>query len=131
MFTWWRRWRRRTARDVMVPVKQVVYLDLTRPLAHNLSIARQRPFAWYPVCEGSQDHTVGAVRREALLRLPTDAGTLGEILDDILFVPDVRPASEVLQNLDQGPWEMAVVIDEYGSVDGIVTRNDLLGRRRT
>jgi putative hemolysin len=89
---------------------------------------RENPFSRLLVCDGDLDHVTGFVKAKDLLNLmledkPFD---LGGILKQPLFVPETKNALEVLELFTDSLSHLAVVVDEFGLTQGIVTTNDLL-----
>jgi putative hemolysin len=81
------------------------------------------------VCDGDVDHVKGVVRATDLLAQCLSGGPLdvGALLRDPHFVPANMPVLQLLQRFRQSEVHMAVALDEYGSVQGVVTLNDILG----
>lgn len=82
----------------------------------------------YPVCEGSPDHIVGILNAKDYFRLDekTRDAVMSEAVRPAYFVPATIKADILLRNMRQSRNTMAVVLDEYGGVVGIVTLNDLI-----
>jgi len=82
----------------------------------------------YPVCEGSPDHIVGILNAKDYFRLDekTRDAVMSEAVRPAYFVPATIKADILLRNMRQSRNSMAVVLDEYGGVVGIVTLNDLI-----
>lgn len=80
-----------------------------------------------PVYEGRLDKVVGVLRLKSLLGLPDDStATVRQLMKPPLFVPESKPAGEVLREMQRARIGLAVVVDEFGSVAGLVTMGDLL-----
>jgi CBS domain containing-hemolysin-like protein len=89
---------------------------------------RQHPYSRYLVCRGDLDEIEGVVEGRALLVQALDGGPLdlGAALREPLVVHEGMNALQVLEQLRKHPIPMAVVMDEYGGVEGIVTAADIL-----
>jgi len=116
----------RTARQIMVPRADVVYLSTIRPMAENLDIARRAGHTRFPLCEGDLDHVVGLVHIKDLFRAPEPPATLTEVRRAISFVPETLPADRMLRRMRAEHVHMAAVLDEYGGVNGIVTLENVI-----
>ncbi len=88
------------------------------------------PYSRIPVYQGDVDHIKGIMYTKDLLQVPdTEAGTktVGELMKtDVHFVPETRLGSELLREMQQQNIRLAIVIDEYGGVAGLVTIEDLV-----
>lgn len=118
----------RTVRAIMTPRPDVLWLDPDdRPEAIATEI-RDGGYSRFPVCRGDVDEVLGIVSTKALL----DQALRGRPMDlraamvDALIVHDGTPVLRLLELFKQATVHMAVVVDEYGSVEGIVTLTDIL-----
>ncbi|MBS3895664.1 hemolysin family protein [Silanimonas sp.] len=118
----------RSAESLMTPRTRIAWLDAAAPLAENLATLRESPFARYPVCRGGDHEVLGVleVKRLAGSLGCRDAPALFEQLAPPLFVSASTQAMRLLEILREEQQAMALVVDEYGEVIGIVTTNDLL-----
>ena len=119
--------------SLMVPLGEVVHLDLEDGLQDILKTVRDAGHARYPVIRGDWSHVAGILHTKALVHhLTTDSPStddrrpLESLLEDPLFVPESGSALHVLRQLQESASKMALVVDEYGTVLGIVTLQDLL-----
>jgi CBS domain containing-hemolysin-like protein len=116
----------RTARQIMVPRADVIYLSTTQSMAENLEVARRAGHTRFPLCEGDLDHVVGLVHIKDLFRAPEPPPTLTEVRRAISFVPETLPADRMLRRMRAERVHMAAVLDEYGGVNGIVTLENVI-----
>ncbi len=116
--------------DVMVPRPEVVALSVDLPTQEALAAVIDSPFTRYPVYRGSLDDVLGVLHVRDLFSALYDRG-----IDSVVIEELVRPAHVVPETKDLGPLlaefrrlnqHMALVVDEYGAVEGIVTLEDLL-----
>jgi magnesium and cobalt exporter, CNNM family len=121
------------AREVMVPRPDVVSLPADMPLRELFSVIASGEHTRYPVHEeGSPDRIVGAVHAKDVMRAVEEAGglraraTAEEVMREVLTVPENRRVDDVLQDLKGHRLHMAIVIDEWGSFEGIVTMEDIV-----
>jgi putative hemolysin len=115
-------------RAVMVPRPRILALDLATPPAEVLAWVVVHGRTRYPVVRGSLDRTVGVVVIKDLLRCAAE-GTpprLEALLHPPLFVPEGARVIDVLREFQRQHRNLALVVDEYGRVAGLVTVEDLL-----
>jgi CBS domain containing-hemolysin-like protein len=120
-----------TAGDVMVPRTQVTAYDVTTPLDQVLALINESGHSRYPVYSGSIDNVVGLLYAKDLLKHSASGDLAGRTLEGLLrtpiaFVPDSQSGSSVLKDMRAGRHHMAIVIDEFGGMSGVLTLEDLL-----
>ncbi len=117
-------------REVMTPRPKIVAVPVETTVEQLTEILKGRPFSRIPVYEGDIDHIKGVVHAHDILQIPdADAHTktVSELMKgDLYFVPETKRGSELLRELQRENLRMAVVIDEYGGVAGVVTIEDLV-----
>jgi len=118
--------RRRRARQVMLHRTRIVFLSTRRTLEENLKIARETGHSRFPLCDGNIDAIVGMVHLKDLIWLMRDGGDLNAIKRDILFVPESMPLERLLNTFLTRRIHMAILVDEYGTVVGMVTLENIL-----
>lgn len=116
----------RTVGEVLIPRVDMVYLDVNDPLDAILSRAQSFPFSRYPLCDGGPDDILGIVHVKDLFRLSRTGGDVRSIVRAVPTVPESKPLAELLREFQRLRVHMAVVVDEYGGVEGIVTLEDVL-----
>ena len=120
----------KVVREVMTPRPNIVAVPASTTVEELTRILSEHPYSRLPVFQKDIDHVVGIVFVRDLLQVPdTDARhrTVQELMkSDVYFVPETKRASELLQEMQKDNIRMAVVIDEYGSVAGVVTTEDLV-----
>ncbi len=118
------------AADVMVPRPEVVALSIDLPPEEALKAVMDSPFTRYPVYRGSLDEIVGILHVRDLFSALMDRGIaeveIEELLRDAYFVPETKDLASLLAEFRSKNLHMAVVLDEYGAMEGIVTLEDLL-----
>ncbi|RED51241.1 HlyC/CorC family transporter [Aestuariispira insulae] len=118
--------------DVMTHRSEVVTLDLSLPTEENINKVLSSPFTRIPLTEGDQDNIVGILHAKPLLRaIREQEGNAADIDLKALssppwFVPDSTTLLDQLQAFRERREHFAVVVDEYGSLMGIVTLEDIL-----
>jgi len=115
-------------REVMVPRTRVVAFDLNLPKEEILNGVLDNMYSRYPVYLGSIEETVGFIHGKDLLgRMVREPDfDIRSIVRPPFFVPEGKKVSELLKEMQKTRVHMAFVVDEYGSISGIVTTEDLL-----
>ena len=115
------------ARQVMVARRDVVFLDVGWSLEKCLEIFRETRHTRFPVCLGSLDEVVGLVHVKDLLGLAgDDEGILRSISRPIRYIPETLPISRLLREMQSTHQQMALVDDEFGSVVGVITMENVV-----
>jgi CBS domain containing-hemolysin-like protein len=116
--------------DVMVPRPDVVALSIDLPPEDALAAVIDSPFTRYPVYRGSLDDIVGILHVRDLFSELHDRGIAAVDLEDIVrpahIVPETKDLAALLAEFRRANQHMAIVVDEYGGMEGIVTLEDLL-----
>ena len=116
-------------RAIMTPRTDLVWIDRTdyaRGDRRDAEIAH--PHSRFMVCDGAVDNVVGVVRAKDMLDRILDGGELSvaAALRQPIVVPDTMTALDALERLKSDPLGLALVMDEYGSFEGVVTAADVL-----
>jgi putative hemolysin len=113
---------------IMTPYTDLIWLDVEDPLADNWRRIVESDHSYYPVCEGTLDHVRGiaAVKHIWANTLDGVDDPLLAALQEPLYVPENTPALRLLETFREAGNKRALVIDEFGSLAGIVTLNDLM-----
>jgi putative hemolysin len=118
------------ASDVMVPRPEVVALSVDLPPEAALAAVIDSPYTRYPVYRGSLDEVVGILHVRDLFSAMNDVGIAGVRIEDLVrpahMVPETKDLAALLAEFRRTNQHMAIVIDEYGAMEGIVTLEDLL-----
>jgi putative hemolysin len=118
------------AKDVMVPRPEVVALSIDLPPEQCLEAVMDSPYTRYPVYRESLDNVVGILHVRDLFRALRDQGMHEVKVEDIIrpahIVPETKDLAALLAEFRRANQHMAVVVDEYGDMEGIVTLEDLL-----
>ena len=119
------RFHHAVAREVMIPRTVVVTVSVDWDLHVLKSFIAATPHSRFPVVEDSPDDIVGVLHAKNLMDLDSDASWRSVVVPP-LFVPEGRLLSDLLQDFRQTGQHLAVVLDEYGGLSGIVTLEDAL-----
>ena len=114
--------------EILTHRTDVVMLDMEDSMEEWKSTIFETRYTLYPICDGSVDKVVGILRAKDYFRLEnkTREAVMKEAVETAYFVPDTIKADALFRNMKRGKNTMAVVLDEYGGVTGIVTINDLV-----
>ena len=118
------------ASDVMVPRPEVVGLSVEMPPEEALAAILDSPYTRYPVFRDSLDEIIGVLHVRDLFSALHDRGIgeveIAELLRPAYIVPETKDLAALLAEFRKTNQHMAVVVDEYGATQGIVTLEDLL-----
>jgi len=115
------------AKDVMIPRINMDMIDADSTYEEVMEIFRQNMFTRFPVYEESVDNVIGILNmKDTLLRHPEEPFDLRKHLREAFFTYEYKKTSELFVEMRQKLTSMAVVLDEYGAVVGLVTMEDLL-----
>ena len=117
----------RTAESLMTPRTDIVWLDAAGSLADNLAVMQETPFARYPVYRGGDSDVAGTLEVKTLLdELGKAAPELFRDIRPPLFVSESTHALKLVEILREEQQSMALVVDEYGDIQGLVTISDVM-----
>lgn len=133
----------RDVESVMTPRTRVAWLDADAELAQTLAILGSTPYSRYPVYRGDENEILGILEVKTLIEDIAASGTRREVnrsggdglagvdlfqrLSKPFFVPATSRALNLFEDFREAETGLALVVDEYGDIEGIVTVNDLLG----
>ncbi len=118
----------RTVESIMTPRTRIVWLDANASFQDNLAEMRETPYSRYPVYRGSDAEVLGLLEVKSLLdRLQEREPDLFVTLRAALFVSESTHALKLLEIFREEQQSLALVVDEYGEITGMVTVNDLMG----
>lgn len=116
--------------EVMTHRTEIIGIEHGASLAELLQLQKEERFSRLPVYEGSLDNIVGIVYVKDiipdLLQTGEVAKTVNDLMRPVLYVPETMRCSVLLHQFKESRQRMAVVVDEYGGTEGIVTMEDLL-----
>lgn len=117
----------RTVDSVMTPRMRIAWLDMAATREENVAVLRQTPYSRYPVYRGDESEVVGVVEVKRLLQAFAEGRPqLFTRLAKPLYVPATARALDLLEEFRDAETPLALVVDEYGDIEGLVTVNDLL-----
>jgi putative hemolysin len=120
----------KTVREAMKPRPEIVAVPTNTSVEQFVELLRMKPFSRVPVFEGTIHNIKGIVYAQDVLQVPdTEAHTRTVdtlMRKDVYFVPESKLGSELLREMRKNNIRMAIVVDEYGGVAGLVTIEDLV-----
>ncbi|BEG57633.1 Co2 resistance protein CorC [Helicobacter sp. NHP21005] len=110
-----------SAKEIMTPRNDMVCLDTKQTHEQHLQTILKHPFTRYPCCEGHKDNILGVVHIKDILSAPIlerKEPDLKHLLQEVLIVPESASISQILIKMNQQQRRMALVVDEYGGLQG-------------
>ena len=115
------------ARDILVPRAQIDWIDINRSLSEIIKSVIQAAHSRFPVYEGSKDNVIGILLAKDLLRHATEKDfQVRDWLRPAVFIPESKRLSVLLRDFKDNRNHLAIVVDEYSGVAGIITIEDVL-----
>ncbi|NOY05643.1 MAG: HlyC/CorC family transporter [Chlorobi bacterium] len=118
----------KVAHEVMIPRTEIVAIDLSMPPDDVLKVVTESRYTRLPVYEGAIDNIKGIIYSKDVINLILHKNLI--ILHDILrpayFVPESKPIAELLREFQRKKVHLAIVVDEFGGTEGIITMEDIL-----
>jgi putative hemolysin len=127
-----------SAREIMVPRSQIVSVAIDAPVDHVLRVMREHQYSRLPVYEGGPEHIIGYVHYKDLMRVweerriaqekkrPLRPFRLQWVLRKPLVVPETKSLTDLIDEFRGTHIHMAMVVDEFGTIAGLVTLEDVL-----
>ncbi|HWV62427.1 MAG TPA: transporter associated domain-containing protein [Oxalicibacterium sp.] len=116
-----------TARDIMVPRSRMDVIDITQPIAEWLPMVLETAHSRFPAVEGERDKVVGILMAKDLLRYYAEESfDVRAKLRKAVFIPESKRLNVLLAEFRSKHNHMAIVVDEYGGVAGLITIEDVL-----
>ena len=115
------------ARDILVPRAQIDWIDINLPLDDLIKAVIEAAHSRFPVFEGSRDNVIGILLAKDLLRHVTEKDfQVRDWLRPAVFIPESKRLSVLLRDFKDNRNHLAVVVDEYSGIAGIITIEDVL-----
>ena len=121
----------RQVHEVMVPRTEVDFMDASLTVGKAIALAIEKAHSRYPVVRGSSDEVIGFIHVRDLLdsSLATSNAKIQELARNIMYLPGTKGILPALTEMRKQRQHLAIVLDEYGGTDGIVTLEDLVETR--
>ena len=114
------------AEDVLTPISQTELLDLETPFDAVLSTVKETGFSRFPVYDEGIDDIIGVLHIRSLLFASRDNFHLRDYLNKPFVISENKKLDELFKEFNQHKTHFAIVVDEHGSVRGIITMEDIL-----
>lgn len=117
------------AREIMIPRIDILALEANTTLDEAVSVLNQSGHSRLPVFEETIDNVIGLLYAKDLLRVPAEGQSLSSLrslLRPAYFVPEAKKVDELLREMQSRSVHMALVVDEYGGIAGLVTLEDIV-----
>ncbi len=118
----------KTVREVMIPRGDIVALNVDEPPRKILRRVSEEGYSRLPVFRGSIDNILGIIYAKDLLNMAEEGAAI--VLQDMLrspyYVPETKKISDLLREMQKNKVHLAVVVDEFGGTEGIITLEDVL-----
>lgn len=118
----------RQLRSLMIPRADIVYLDIQLSTQSNLDLVLASDHTRFPVCRGGLENVLGIIHAKQMLAAIAK-GAVPDFsinLQTCLYVPETLTGAELLEQFRDNHMQMALVVNEYGSIEGLVTLHDVL-----
>lgn len=116
-----------SARDIMVTRAQMDVVDISKPIAEWMPMVLETAHSRFPAVEGERDNVIGILMAKDLLRYYAEESfDVRQMLRDAVFIPESKRLNVLLSEFRAKHNHMAVVVDEYGGVAGLITIEDVL-----
>ncbi|AUJ25028.1 hemolysin family protein [Virgibacillus dokdonensis] len=114
--------------DILTPRTQLTWIDIESSFEENMEIISQSEFSRFPVGKGSLDHFLGIIHtKKVFSKLQSgEAFSIDDCIEKALILPEHVKVFKALETLKESGYHQAVVVDEYGGVEGFVTLNDIM-----
>ncbi len=116
-------------KEIMIPRIDMVCVDSIKSVSDVLNAMASNGYSKLPVYEGSIDNIIGIVYLKDVVKFVANsrqAESVKQILRKPFFVPETKKVDDLLRNMQKEKISMAIVVDEYGGTDGLVTMEDLV-----
>lgn len=116
-------------RDIMIPRPQIIFIDAEQPLDACVDVIIDSAHSRFPVIRGGKDTIEGILLAKDLLkylRSDSEPFNMDEILRPAVIVPESKRVDRMLKEFRSERFHMAIVVDEFGAVSGLVTIEDIL-----
>ena len=121
---------RKRVRDIMIPRSQMVVLENNITIAKTIEVITQSSHSRFPVISEDKDNVEGMLLAKDIIPLTLDGDIENQVITNIIrpcvIVPESKKVDVLLREFRAKRYHMAVVVDEYGGVSGLVTIEDIL-----
>lgn len=114
---------------IMTPRSKIVMLDIQKKMEHNMRLVYNSSFTYFPVVNADLDNFIGVVSiKDMYTKTHLDVDILVNTAkrSKILYIPEVSKLTRLIELMDENKTKFAVVVDEYGGIEGLVTFTDVI-----
>lgn len=116
-------------RDIMIPRSQIVFINAEQSLSESLDVIIDSAHSRFPVIANERDNVIGLLLAKDLLkylRPDSEEFSIHEVLRPAVIIPESKRVDRMLKEFRSERFHMAIVVDEFGSISGLVTIEDIL-----
>lgn len=116
-------------KEIMVPLNDVTMIEISTPLEEIINIIAKTEYSRIPVYENDTDNVIGILYSKDIIKFVNkglDKINIKNILKKAYFVPSTKRIDDLLREFQLKRIHLALVVDEYGSIDGLITLEDIL-----
>ncbi|RHW34066.1 HlyC/CorC family transporter [Lysinibacillus yapensis] len=115
-------------RDILTTRTQLVWIDIENSFEENMKIMKESPYSKFPVGEGSLDNFKGIIHAKNLLSniVAGEKFALADYVEETLVLPEAMKVFQALETFKIHGQHEAIIIDEYGGIEGFVTLHDIM-----
>lgn len=116
------------ANEVMIPRTEMISIDIDDDLESNIKKIIQTGHTLIPVYENSIDNIIGVLHTKDVMKALIEKKniSLKELMRPVYYVPESKPISQILRDMQKQGQRLAIVTDEYGGTEGMITMEDIL-----
>lgn len=115
----------RNITSLMTHRSDIVWIDINSKVEDVKKLTDEKVHSIYPVCEGNVDNVKGVVSLKDIFRVPKET-MIKDVMKNAFYVPENNSAYQLLEKFKQRKTHYAFIVDEYGTLQGIITLNDIL-----
>ena len=118
-----------TVKELMRPRKDILHYDINDPISKLAYLFIEQQCSRLPVCDKSIDSVIGIITARQFFLHRSQIKNAQDLLKNLikpLYVPETMPAKTLMRRLDEAHQVLALVVDEYGSISGLITSEDLI-----
>ncbi len=115
-------------REIMIPKADITLLDVNASLEQGMDIFARSRYSRLPIYDGDDDNIIGVVHQKDIFDLlyKKEVKSLRELVRPIMFIPETQKINQLLSELLKKHIHMAIILNEYGSIAGLVTLEDII-----
>lgn len=113
--------------EILVPRVNIVGVEINQPLEEIKQLFLAEMYSRMPVYEKTADNIIGIINHKDFFKMLMDGGaSIAGIVKKTIYISGLKPISEVLQEMQRSKIHMAIVMDQYGGTQGLVTMEDII-----